>query len=77
MASLVVRDIDEDIVKALKASAGKVGISAEALHRKILESALIKPKKRNFADALKSIPDVGCDEDFARIQKEKASDVFN
>lgn len=46
MANLIVRNIDEKIVEALKAQAGKNGISAEAEHRRILESVLLKPKKR-------------------------------
>ena len=32
MATLVVRNIDEDIIKALKARAGMLGHSAEAEH---------------------------------------------
>ncbi len=48
MANLLVRNIDEDIVNALKALAGKHGISAEAEHRKILESVLKRPRKRSF-----------------------------
>ena len=77
MANLVVRNIDEEIVKALKARAGKLGISAEAEHRRILEEALIKPKKKTFAQILLSIPNVGDDSDFKRTQDDKASDVFN
>ncbi len=56
MASLVVRDIDDDVVKALKARAGMHGVSAEAEHRKILESVLVQPKKKRFAEVLLSIP---------------------
>jgi plasmid stability protein len=48
MASLVVRDIDKSIVNALKARAGAHGISAEAEHRKILETILLQPKKKEF-----------------------------
>lgn len=77
MANLIVRNIDEDIVKALKARAGMAGTSAEAEHRKILESALLKPKKRSLAEALKSIPSVGEDSDFERKQDNDSSDVFN
>jgi plasmid stability protein len=40
MAQLIVRDIDEDIVAALKARAARHGRSAEAEHRRILEAAL-------------------------------------
>ena len=36
MANLVVRNIDDDIVRALKEKAGRSGHSAEAEHRLIL-----------------------------------------
>lgn len=77
MANLVVRNIDDAIVKRLKALAGKHGISAEAEHRRILESALLMPRKKSFSEALKSIPNVGNDADFERVQDDKAADVFN
>ncbi len=76
MANLIVRNIDDEIVKALKAKAGLEGISAEAEHRKILEAALLKPKKKSFAEALKSIPCAGLDSDFERKQDESPKDVF-
>ncbi len=68
MASLVVRDINDTVVKALKARAGMHGVSAEAEHRKILETVLLKPKKKSFAEVLLSIPDVGEDLDYKREQ---------
>ena len=77
MANLVVRNIDESIVKALKARAGQHGHSAEAEHRIILESVLLKPRKKSFAEALQSIPNVGRDSDFERTQEDKAQDVFD
>jgi plasmid stability protein len=40
MANLIVRNIDEIIVKALKKRASQHGVSAEAEHRKILEQVL-------------------------------------
>ncbi|GAB1270290.1 hypothetical protein NBRC116493_35440 [Aurantivibrio infirmus] len=76
MANLVVRNIDDEVVKALKAKAGLQGTSAEAEHRKILEKALVRPKKRSLLDALKSIPSVGEDSDFERKQDSEGSDVF-
>lgn len=77
MANLIVRNIDDAIVKALKAKAGSKGISAEAEHRLILEAALLKPKKKSFVEILQSIPDVGLDADFQRQQDERDHDVFN
>ena len=66
MANLVVRNIDDRIVKALKAKAGLEGISAEAEHRKILEQTLMRPKARSLAQVLAAMPEAGLDEDFAR-----------
>ena len=40
MATLIVRKLDEEIVRRLKARAAAHGRSAEAEHRAILESAL-------------------------------------
>ncbi|WP_299732356.1 DNA-binding protein [uncultured Endozoicomonas sp.] len=78
MANLIVRNIDESIVDALKARAGKHGRSAEAEHRRILEAALSKPTKRSLIDILKSIPEVGEDSDFQRINDDRGDrDVFN
>ncbi|WP_263079850.1 DNA-binding protein [Endozoicomonas sp. Mp262] len=74
MANLIVRNIEKDIVDALKAQAGKNGRSAEAEHRQILKMALLAPKKRSFAEVLQDIPDVGNDSDFARVQDQAGSD---
>ncbi|MEY4520330.1 MAG: hypothetical protein RLZZ499_2930 [Cyanobacteriota bacterium] len=68
MANLIVRNIDESIVKALKKRASIHGVSAEAEHRKILEQVLLQPKRKSFAEVLKQIPDVGNDSDFDRVQ---------
>ena len=40
MAQLIVRNLDEGLVQALKARAARNGRSAEAEHRRILEAAL-------------------------------------
>jgi plasmid stability protein len=69
MANLVVRNIDEAIVRALKNRAGKHGTSAEAEHRKILIQALRKPAKKSFATVLANMPNVGKDSDFERIDE--------
>lgn len=76
MANLVVRNIDDEVVKALKARAGKHGISAEAEHRKILESMLLTPRRKTFIEALLSIPNVGQDSDFERQEDNQDPDVF-
>jgi len=77
MGNLVVRNVDQSVIDALKERAGKHGISAEAEHRKILEVALLRPKKKSFVDVLKLIPHVGDDADFERKQDNKVDDVFN
>jgi plasmid stability protein len=68
MASLIVRDIDEVLVQALKRRAALHGRSAEAEHRDILAQALRSPRKRPLAEVLAAIPHVGRDDDFRRIE---------
>ena len=68
MANLIVRDVDASLVLTLKQRAAKHGRSAEAEHREILASALRRPRTRHLADVLAAIPNVGRDEDFARVE---------
>ncbi len=68
MANLMVRNVDDSIVQALKTLAGRRGTSAEAEHRRILAAALRGPKKKTFAQVLAKIPPVGKDSDFKRVQ---------
>ena len=77
MANLVVRNIDEDIVRALKERAGRFGHSAEAEHRIILTNALLRPKRKSFAEVLASMPNVGKDSDFQRVEAASDTDVFD
>ncbi|MCD6680750.1 MAG: DNA-binding protein [Burkholderiaceae bacterium] len=78
MPDLLVRGVDETLVKALKERAGAHGRSAEAEHREILAEALVRPRKRALAELLASIPDVGTDADFERVESEgKARRVFD
>lgn len=77
MANLVVRNIDADIVSALKERAGRSGRSAEAEHRLILAKALLRPKKKSFGEVLASMPDVGDDSDFDRVQDVSDPNVFD
>jgi plasmid stability protein len=67
VANLIVRNVDDDIANALKVQASQHGISAEAEHRRILEQALRRPKKKNFLEVLGQMPDVGTDADFVRV----------
>jgi plasmid stability protein len=78
MANLLVRGVDDEIVRALKERAVAHGRSAEAEHRRILAEALTRPRKRGFAEVLASMPDAGLDADFERVQATvAASNVFD
>lgn len=78
MPDLLVRGVDDEIVRALKERAAAHGRSAEAEHREILAAALARPRRRSFAEVLASMPDVGADEDFERTQSGKeARRVFD
>jgi plasmid stability protein len=64
----MVRNLADDLVKALKQRAAKHNRSAEQEHREILQAALRGPRRRSLADVLASMPDVGTDRDFRREQ---------
>lgn len=58
MSQLLIRDLDEEIVDALKRQAAENGRSVEAEHREILRAHLTKsPKKRSFKEVLAEMPD--------------------
>lgn len=67
MANLLVRGVDEMVIRALKARAGTHGRSVEAEHRDILAKVLMQPHRRSLAEVLASMPDVGTDVDFERV----------
>ena len=78
MADLLVRGVEVELVRALKQRAGAHGRSAEAEHREILAAALARPHRRTFAEVLASIPEVGTDADFARVDPARdAQRVFD
>lgn len=65
MSQLIVRNVAEDIVRALKRRAARHGRSAESEHREILREALRGDADRaSFKAVLASMPDVGEDADF-------------
>ena len=70
MAQLVVRNLPEELVRALKQRAAKRNRSAEQEHREILKAALRGAQRKPLADVLASIPNVGTDDDFAREQSD-------
>ena len=58
MPQLLVRDLDEAVVAALKRRAAEHGRSVEAEHRELLKSELLspQPKKRSFKEVLATMP---------------------
>lgn len=70
MAQLMVRNVSEELVRALKRRAAKHDHSAEQEHREILKAALQGSPRKPLADVLGSMPGVGVDPDFAREQSE-------
>jgi len=74
MANLVVRNLDQRIVDALKQRAARHGRSAEAEHRALLEELLLQPKAKSFVEVLAAMPNVGEDEDFDRIEDAAGND---
>jgi len=65
MAQLIVRNIEDGVVRALKRRAIEHGRSAEAEHRQILRDVLTDDDPRpSFRELLMSMPDVGEDAEF-------------
>ncbi|PMS16872.1 DNA-binding protein [Trinickia dabaoshanensis] len=75
MANLVVRNLDDALVKSLRERAAAHGRSVEAEHREILAKALRSPQRRTFAEVLMAMPNVGDDADFARVGDGEAGHV--
>lgn len=67
VGQLIVRDLDDDVIRALKVRAAAKGRSAEAEHRELLREALApRPKGKTLKDLLLEMPDAGDDADFER-----------
>lgn len=64
VAQLIVRNLDEDLVRRLKRRAAANGRSAEEEHRQLLRQVL---RPGNLAEALLAMPAVGDDADFERL----------
>jgi plasmid stability protein len=56
MAQLVVRNVDEKLVRALKLRAARNGRSAEAEHRELLRAALLDRDRPGLKKFLQSMP---------------------
>lgn len=68
MATLHIRDLDDDLAQSLRERAARNARSMEAEVRALLAAAIAKPRRRSFAEVLASMPDVGEDSDFARAR---------
>lgn len=69
MAQLIVRNLEDTVLKALRERAAKKGRSAEAEHREILRAALATTRRATRLKALlRAMPDAGDDEDFTRVR---------
>lgn len=69
MAQLLVRNLDEELVRRLKMRAARHGRSMEAEHREILQQALLeRAPVETLKKLLFAIPQVGEDADFERLQ---------
>lgn len=70
MAQLIVRNLEAEIVSALRRRAAAHGRSMEAEHREILRQALrASGPEQSLKQLLKSMPNVGSDADFARVRQ--------
>jgi plasmid stability protein len=69
MPQLIVRQVEEKVVRKLKARAGLHGVSMEEEHRRILREALLEKTARrpSFKEFLLSMPDAGPDSIFKRV----------
>lgn len=74
MAQLIVRNIEDELVDALKKRAAENGRSAEAEHRELLRASLLNRQNRNLKQHLLEMPDVGDDLDF-EVPRSAARDV--
>ena len=69
MAQLIVRNLEDTVVRALQERAGRNGRSTEAEHREILRLALVAtPRATRLKDLLQDMPDAGSDADFKRVR---------
>ena len=61
MAALTVRNLEDDLVRALKRRAVEEGVSAEELHRRILRRALTGPRRSGaeLVAALRRLGELG------------------
>jgi hypothetical protein len=72
MADLTIRDVEPVIVAKLQERAEQHGRSVEEEHRSILRNTLLADEGQcpsvTFEGYLRTMPDVGTDDDFARVE---------
>lgn len=69
MGQLIVRNVDDELIRALKVRAAEKRRSAEAEHREILREALATHRKgKTLKELLLDMPGVGEDADFERLR---------
>lgn len=68
MAQLIVRKIEERVVRQLRATASRLGVSVEEAHRRLLRQSLLGESNPppSFKDYLRLMPDGGDDSLFVR-----------
>lgn len=67
MGQLIVRNVEEELIRALKIRAAEKRRSAEAEHREILREALAPGRKgKTLKELILDMPSVGDDADFER-----------
>lgn len=67
MAQLLFRDLEDEVVQALKQKAAEEGTSVEEAHRRVLRVALLsKRSRKSFKEFLLEMPEVGDDLLFER-----------
>lgn len=69
MAQLIVRNLEEEVVQALRERAVRHGRSAEAEHRELLREVLLVRPAEDPKAVLLDMPDVGEDADFGRCRE--------
>lgn len=73
MAQLIVRNLNDGIIRRLKVRAAQNGRSAEAEHRELLKTTLLAPRNmKTLKDLLLAMPEVGDDDDFDVSREPKA-----
>jgi len=77
VAQLIVRNLPDELVLALKRRAARANRSAEEEHREILRAVLQGTHRKSFAQLLAAMPNVGNDDDFARSQEDSRKPDFD